>query len=156
MALFICFTPSDLEELSELFQSCPDEALIECLEEAGYQPDSEVLEEKAKAQAEADLHEEEQDRLRGFREAEAELRKAEQASLEARRALRALRKQLSPSVRGRSVEELEFQLQRLEALVAEKAQQIDVAKAVETAKADVDEAELAERKLRERFNRIYG
>ena len=156
MALYICFAPSDLEELSELYQACPDEALIECLEEAGYQPDSEVLEEKAKAQAEADFREAEAARLRGFREDEVILHKAEQASLEARRALRALRRQLPPGVRGRSIEELERQRQRLEALVAEKARQIEVAKAVETAKAEVEEAELAERKLRERFNRIYG
>ena len=131
MALYICFSPADLEELAELFQSCSDEALEECLKEVGYEPDSEALEEKAKAQAEADFREEEEARLRNFLEDEAELRKAEQASLEARRALR-------------------------KALAAEKACQIEVAKAVETAKAEVEEAELAERKLRDRFNLIYG
>ena len=54
MALLIYYTQSvtEVEELAEFFQSCPDKALEECLKEVGYEPDSN--EAQAKAQAEAD------------------------------------------------------------------------------------------------------
>ena len=109
-----------VEELSELFSSCSDEDLLDCLQEVGFKP---IAFKAAGRQAAKDIKSSETSPEElAFRQ---ELRAARTELTEARKSLRDAKRALKSASKGRTIEQIEESISRLRSELSLREDQLE-------------------------------